>query len=65
MACQCLAILYMGKNSSSHSIHKAKEASLQSTKGVVHGTQGDSFASEPGGIREVAMWLCKPLLVGL
>ena len=27
--------------------------------------QGDGFASELGGIMEVAMWLCAPLLVGL
>jgi hypothetical protein len=29
-----LAILYMGRNDSSHSIHKAKEVGLQSTKGI-------------------------------
>ena len=28
-----LAILYMGGNDSSHSIHKVKEVGLQSTKG--------------------------------
>jgi hypothetical protein len=27
--------------------------------------QGDGFASEPGGIMEVAMWLCIVLLLGL
>ena len=27
--------------------------------------QGDGFASERGGIMEVAMWLCTQLLVGL
>jgi hypothetical protein len=27
--------------------------------------QGDGFASEPGGIMEVAMWLCLSLLLGL
>ena len=27
--------------------------------------QGDGFESEPGGIMEVAMWLCVPLLLGL
>jgi hypothetical protein len=27
--------------------------------------QGDGFASELGGIVEVAMWLCTPFLVGL
>jgi hypothetical protein len=45
----------------------------QSTKGVgswdarglVPGMQGDSFANELGGIMEVAMWFCAPLLVGL
>ena len=58
---------------SSHSIHKAKEVGPQSTKGVIsrHAKglvlemQGDGFASEPGGIMEVAMWLCEPLLLGL
>ena len=34
-------------------------------KGLVPGMQGDGFASEPGGIMEVAMWLCVPLLLGL
>ena len=27
--------------------------------------KGDGVASKPGGIMEVAMWLCAPLLVGL
>jgi hypothetical protein len=27
--------------------------------------EGDSFATKPGGIMEVAMWLCALLLVGL
>ena len=27
--------------------------------------QGDGFASEPGGIMEVAVWLCVSLLLGL
>jgi len=27
--------------------------------------QGDGFASELGGIMEVAMWLCAPLSIGL
>ena len=31
----------------------------------LHGMQGDGFASEPGGIMEVAVWLCIPLLLGL
>ena len=58
---------------SSHSIHNAKEVGPQSTKGSfprmqrgsVPGMQGDGFASEPGGIMEVAVWLCIPLLLGL
>ena len=29
------------------------------------GMQGDGFASELGGIMEVAVWLCVPLLLGL
>ena len=32
--------------------------------GLVTGMQGDDFASEPGGIMEVAVWLCLPLLLG-
>ena len=58
---------------SNHSIHKTKEIGSQSTKGVmswdarglVPKMQGDGFATEPGGIMEVAMWLCVPLLLGL
>ena len=58
---------------SSHFIHKAKEVGPQKHKGVISsdarvsvlGRQGDDFASEPGGIMEVAMWLCVPLLFGL
>jgi hypothetical protein len=65
---------------SSHSIHNVKKVGLQSTKesfpickgfgyqdarGSVPGMQGDGFASEPGGIMEVAMWLCLSSLLGL
>ena len=50
---------------SSHSIHNAKEVGPQSTKGSFPGMQGDGFASEPGGIMEVAVWLCVLLLLGL
>jgi hypothetical protein len=32
---------------------------------LVPRTQGDGFASELAEIMEVAMWLCKPFLVGL
>ena len=32
---------------------------------MVRKMQVDGFASELGGIMEVAMWLCTPLLVGL
>ena len=50
---------------SSHSIRNTKEIGPQSTIGLVPGMQGDGFASEPGGIVEVAVWLCIPLLLGL
>ena len=64
-----------GRDGSSHFIHKAKEAIPQSIKRVsskyqggwfwsVPGMQGDGFASKPGGITKVEMWLCTPLLVG-
>ena len=33
--------------------------------GLVPKMQGNDFASELGGIMEVAMWLCALLLVGL
>ena len=56
-----LAILYRG-GGYSHSIHKAKEVGPQSTKGVGNRDASDGFASELGGIMEVAMWLCAPLL---
>ena len=53
--------------------YRTKETTVLGIKGVssqdartsVPGMQGDGFASEPGGIMEVAMWLCSPLLVGL
>ena len=32
---------------------------------MVLGMQGDGFASEPGGIMELVVWLCVPLLLGL
>jgi hypothetical protein len=59
---------------SSHSLHKAKEVGPQSTnkeigcrhkRGLVPGMEGDNFASEPGGMMKVAMWLWATLLVGL
>jgi hypothetical protein len=31
----------------------------------VPGMQGDGFASEPGGIMEVVVWLCITLLLGI
>jgi hypothetical protein len=56
----------------SHYIHNIKEVGLQSTKGhfpyakgLVTGMQGDGFASKLGGIMELAVWLCLPLLLGL
>ena len=67
-----LAILYTRGGCSSHSNHEAKEGS-QSTKGISFGhkegrfkhkwgpsepmMQGDDFASKPGEIMKVAMWL--------
>ena len=44
---------------------KHKRVIFRDAKGSVPGMQGDGFASEPGGIMEVAMWLCLPLLLGL
>ena len=38
--------------------NKAQRGSVPGIKGSVPGMQGDGFASEPGGIMEVAMWLC-------
>jgi hypothetical protein len=58
----------------SHFIHNIKEVGPQSTKGLFPGLQGSQFmpgckvsgfAGEAGGIMEVAMWLCIPLLLGL
>jgi hypothetical protein len=57
-----LAMLYItwGRNNRAKFI----EVGPQSTKGVgIPKMQGDGFASEPGGIMEVAMWLCAPLLL--
>ena len=34
-------------------------------RGSILGTQGDGFTSELGGIMEVALFLCLPLLLGL
>ena len=54
-----LAILYTGTGRTILAIlyHKAQ-------RGLVRVMQGDSFASKPGEIMEVAMWLCALLLVG-
>ena len=63
-----LAILCTARGGCSHYSHKVMEIGPQSTKEVgtlVPKMQGDHFASELGGIMEVAMWLCTPLLVGL
>jgi hypothetical protein len=46
-------------------IHNTKEVVPQITKGSSPGMQGDGFASEPGEIMEVVVWLCVPLLLGL
>jgi hypothetical protein len=56
---------------SRHSIHNVKEVGPESTKrfisreakGSIYGMQGDDFASEPGGIMEVAVWLCISLIL--
>jgi hypothetical protein len=48
-----------------YSSHNAKDVGPQSTKELVRGMQGDGFASEPGGIMKVAVWLCLPFLLGL
>ena len=70
-----LNILYMrgGGGGSSHSIHKLREVGPQNRKhvgsqdvrGSVLRVQGNAFASELGGLMEVAMWHCTMLLVGL
>ena len=44
---------------------KHKRVSSQDVGGLVPGMQGDGFASEPGRIMEVAVWLCVLLLLGL
>jgi hypothetical protein len=70
VACQCYFYPF---------VHKPKEVDTQSVKevsmdtnGLVMGIkwlgtwmEGDGFATKPGGIMEVAMWLCALLLVGL
>ena len=35
----------------------------QDARGLVPRMQGDGFASKPGGIMEVAVWLCVALLL--
>ena len=60
----------------SHFIHKAKDVGpqkgsvlgikgvgSQDARGLPSGMQGDGFASNMGGIMEVAMWLCTLLPV--
>ena len=37
----------------------------QDARGSIPRLQGNGFATELGGIMEVAMWLCTPLLIGL
>ena len=44
---------------------KHKRVISQDAQGLVPGMQGDGFASKPGGIMEVAVWLCISLLLGL
>ena len=42
-----------------------KWISPQDARGSIPRLQGDGFATELGGIMELAMWLCAPLLIGL
>ena len=61
-----LAILYIvGERGYSHLFTKSRRWAHKAQRGLVPKLQGDGFANEPGGIMEVAMWLCAPLLVGL
>ena len=43
----------------------ARSKNKRAVKGSILEMQGDGFTSEPGGIMEVAMWLCASLLIGL
>ena len=44
---------------------KHKRVISRNARGSVPVMQGDGFASELGGIMEVAVWLCLSLLLGL
>ena len=57
-----IAILFtrQGGNPTKH-----KKVFSRDAKGSVARIQGDSFASDPNGIMEVAVWLCIPLLLRL
>jgi hypothetical protein len=59
-----LAILYTWGEGENNFIHKSKEVGNgHKVVGSTHkggrflGCKGTNFASEPGGIKEVAMWL--------
>ena len=43
---------------------KHKRVIFRDARGSVPRMQGDGFASEMGGIMEVAVWFCLPLLRG-
>ena len=62
-----LVVLYTGwERGYSHSISQSHGGRPTKHKGGwVPWMQGDGFASELGGITEVATWLCALLLVGL
>ena len=71
MSVPILGILFTrGGEDSGHFIQKAKGHAtkggwLWTQRGLVPRMQGNGFAIGLGGIMEVAMWLCAPLLVGL
>jgi hypothetical protein len=65
-----LAILFttskeVGLQSTKASFSGCKGFGYWDAKGSIPRMQGDGFASELGGIMEVAVWLCLPLLLGL
>jgi hypothetical protein len=57
-----LAILF---TTSRGKAYKAQKGHFLNARGLVTGMQDDGLASEPGGIMEVAVWLCLLLLLGL
>jgi hypothetical protein len=71
VVCQCLfEPFYSQRQGGRLTKHKRVISRMQGVwlpgcKGSVPGMQGDGFASEPGGIMDVAVGLCLPLLLGL